>query len=183
VLEVRRQLLERFRWVDGHADVWRLFDDARLFARLIAALADPYRNDRVTKVAGIEARGFILGSGVALELHAGFVAVRKPGSLFPGDKVSRTTPMDYRGVRTELRLQRDAIGSGDRVLLVDDWFETGSQAGTAIELIESAGGRVVGASVIVDQLSVTTGLSARVGRYRALIPYADLPTSGTTSSD
>jgi adenine phosphoribosyltransferase len=95
-------------------------------------------------VAGIEARGFILGSVVALELRVGFIAIRRNAGLFPGGKVSRVTPTDYRGVETRLRLQRDSISSGDRVLLVDDWFETGSQALTAAALIEEAGGELGG---------------------------------------
>jgi adenine phosphoribosyltransferase len=174
VNDLRRAILERFRWVNGHADVWRLLYDAELFPRLVAELADPFRADGITKVAGIEARGFILGSGVALELAAGFAAVRKPGSLFPGEKLSRLTPPDYRGVRTELRLQRDSITRGDRVLLVDDWFETGSQALTAGALVEAAGGELIGASVIVDQLG---NESNRLGHYSALVPYTALPDS------
>jgi adenine phosphoribosyltransferase len=173
--DLRGDLLERFRWVNGHADVWRLFHDAELLPRLVAALADPFRDDGVTKVAGIEARGFILGSGVALELRAGFAGVRKPGGLFPGNKLSRLTPNDYRGVQAELRLQRESIAPRDRVLLVDDWFETGSQALTAVALVEAAGGDFVGASVIVDQLP--PDVSDRLGRYSALIPYSALPNS------
>ena len=77
-------LLARFRWIDGHADVWRLFYDRDFFPSLVAALADPFRHLGITKVAGIEARGFILGAAVALELRAGFVAIRKEGGIFPG---------------------------------------------------------------------------------------------------
>lgn len=179
--DLRSDLLQRFRWVNGHADVWRLFHDAKLLPRLIAALADPFRDDGVTKVAGIEARGFILGSGVALELGAGFAAVRKAGGLFPGNKLSRLTPNDYRGVRVELRLQSDSIEPRDRVVLVDDWFETGNQALTAVALVEAAGGDFVGASVIVDQLP--PGVSDGLGRYSALISYTGLPNSDSPSPD
>jgi adenine phosphoribosyltransferase len=171
------ELLDRFRWVSGHADVWRLFYEGDLFARLSAALADPFRSEAITKVAGIEARGLILGSAVALELRAGFVAVRKSDGLFPGEKLSRLTPADYRGVETRLRLQRDSLSPGDRVLLVDDWFETGSQALTAVSLIEEAGAELVGASVIVDQLPA--GRGDRLGRYCALVSYSALPQGGT----
>jgi adenine phosphoribosyltransferase len=179
--DLHSDIRERFRWVNGHADVWRLFYDAELLPRLVAALAYPFRNDRITKVAGIEARGFILGAGVALELHAGFVAIRKPGNLFPGDKLSQLTPADYRGVQAELRLQRDSITPRDRVLLVDDWFETGSQALTAVELLEAAGGELVGASVIVDELPAN--LSNRLGHYAALIPHTSLPKSDSRALD
>lgn len=171
--DLRRDLVARFQWVDGHADLWPLFCDPRIFRRLVAALADPFRDAGVTKVAGIEARGFILGGAVAYELSAGFVAVRKAAGLFPGPKFVRITPPDYRGTETQLRLQRPSVASGDRILLVDDWCETASQALTARTLIEDAGGEFVGLSVIVDQ--VTGETRAQLGRLSALIPYESLP--------
>jgi adenine phosphoribosyltransferase len=171
--ELAGDLLARFRWVEGHADIWRLLYDNNLFCRLAAALADPFRREEISKVAGIEARGFILGAAVALELHAGFVAVRKPGGLFPGEKLVRLTPADYRQTETELRLQQQSLSRGDRVVLVDDWFETGSQALTAKALIEEAGAEFVGASVIVDQLQPDE--RAQFDRFSALLLYADLP--------
>ena len=150
--DITADILARFRWIDGHADVWRLFSDAEFFPTLIQALADPFRASAINKVVGIEARGFLLGGAVASELHSGFVAIRKPGGLFPGEKLIQTTPPDYRGRQLELRLQRDSLVEGDRVIVVDDWVETGSQALAAKLLIESAGASYVGASVIVDQL-------------------------------
>jgi adenine phosphoribosyltransferase len=161
--------------VDGHADVWRLFYDGEVFASVVVALADPYRGDGITKVAGIEARGFILGAAVARDLRAGFVAIRKSGTLFPGEKLARRTATDYRGAETELRLQCDSITTSDRVLLVDDWFETGSQGLVTKALIEEAGGELAGVSVVVDQLPADT--RGHFGRYSALIPYAALPDS------
>ena len=80
---LRSDLLEAFRWVDGHADVWRFFSDGELFARIVAELAAPFRAAQATKVAGIESRGFILGAAVAHELGVGFVAVRRAEALFP----------------------------------------------------------------------------------------------------
>jgi adenine phosphoribosyltransferase len=150
--DITAEILARFRWIDGHADVWRLFSDADFFPRLIHALADPFRTSAITKVVGIEARGFILGGAVASELHSGFVAIRKPGGLFPGEKLVQVTPPDYRNEQLHLRLRRDSILQGDRVIIVDDWFETGSQALAAKLLVEAAGASFVGASVIVDQL-------------------------------
>jgi adenine phosphoribosyltransferase len=110
----------------------------------VTALADPFRDAGITKVAGVEARGFVLGAGVALELRAGFVAIRKQGGIFPGPKLTGETRPDYRGNSTLLRLQRRSLTSNDLVLLVDDWFETGSQALTAKSLIEGAGAKFVG---------------------------------------
>jgi adenine phosphoribosyltransferase len=168
--DLRNDLLERIPWVDGHADVWRTFSDERFFPRLVAALADPYRGEGVTKVAGIEARGFILGAAVAVELSAGFVAIRKEDTgLFPGEKIVRVSEPDYRGNACTLRLQVRSLTPADRVLLVDDWLETGSQALAAKALIEASGGVFVGASVIVDQLSDHG--RARLEPFTALMPF------------
>jgi adenine phosphoribosyltransferase len=150
-----RGLIGRIPWVDGHADLWRTFDGA-FFSRLIRALADPLRGVQINKIAGIEARGFILGAAVAHELSTGFVPIRKPGGLFPGSKLSRVAGKDYRGNRTELRLQRRSIEPGDRLFLVDDWFQTGSQAVATKEMLEEADALFVGASVIFDQLQPGT---------------------------
>jgi adenine/guanine phosphoribosyltransferase-like PRPP-binding protein len=108
---------------------------------------------QVDKIAGIEARGFVLATAVALELGVGFVAIRKPGSLHPGPKVELATPPDWRGLETVLRLQRHVIAPNDHVLLVDDWAETGSKALTARRLIEACGARYAGISLLVDQLA------------------------------
>jgi adenine phosphoribosyltransferase len=173
--DLRRELVERIPWVGGHADVWRTFSDERVFPRLVTALADPYRGAGVTKVAGIEARGFILAAAVAVELSAGLVAIRKAAGLFPGEKIVRVTDPDYRGHTSTLRLQVRSLNRGDRVLLVDDWLETGSQGLAAKAMIEEAGAVLVGASVIVDQLSDRSrGL---LGPLTALIPFAALDPS------
>jgi adenine phosphoribosyltransferase len=117
----RNALLCRFAWVRGHADVWRWFDDPETLRAIASALVGPFR-DRTTAVAGIESRGFILGTACALELGVRFVPIRKAGGIFPGPKAVVETDADYRGDRQTLRLQRAALGAGDRVLLVDDWL-------------------------------------------------------------
>ena len=165
-------ILARFRWVDGHADVWRLFSDADLFRAIVRALSDPFRASSITKVVGIEARGFILGAGVAGELRSGFVAIRKPGGLLPGDKLVRTTLPDYRNERVPLRLQRESLTREDRVLLVDDWFETGAQALAAKALIEASGATFAGASVIVDQLG--PDVRSSLSQFHALLRRDEL---------
>jgi adenine phosphoribosyltransferase len=165
---LRDELVERFRWIDGHADVWRLFSDGDLLARIADAVAEPFAGE-VRKVAGIEARGFILGGAVAARLGLGFVGIRKEGGLLPGPKATRRTATDYRGHEHVLRIQRDALSPGDAVLLVDDWAETGSQALAVLGLVEECGARFIGASVVVDQLPV--GVAAQLGRYHALVPH------------
>jgi adenine phosphoribosyltransferase len=139
--------------IDGHADVLGAVADAGVLARAAAALAAPFATKRVTKVAGLEARGFIFGAAAALELGAGFVPVRKPGGIHPGPKARVLTDPSWRGERMTLEIQRAAIEPGDRVLLVDDWAETGAQAVAAKQLIEECGGEYVGLSLLVDQLT------------------------------
>ena len=122
-------LAERMReGGDGRSDIWRAFADRELFARVVAALAAPYRGERYTKVAGVEARGFVLGGAMAAHTGAGFVAVRKEDGWLPGELAEAVTGPDWQGHTHALRLQRDALGPEDRVVLVDDWFETGAQA-------------------------------------------------------
>jgi adenine phosphoribosyltransferase len=147
----RDALLSRFAWIGGHADVWRWFDDADTLHAIAAALVDPFRG-RATKVAGIEARAFILGTACAIELGVGFVPIRKGGGILPGPKAVVETSADYRGGPQTLRLQRAALTDGDRVLLVDDWIETGSQAAGASTVVEECGATFLGVAAIVDQL-------------------------------
>lgn len=153
--EFHDELLERFQYFAGHSDTLGLFADPAFLARASKAVAAPFRDAGVQKIAGIEARGFVLATAVALELGAGFVAVRKRGAIHPGPKVELTAPRDWRGNETVLRLQRHVIDPGDRVLVVDDWAETGSKAITARRLIELCGGEYIGLSLLVDQLPVT----------------------------
>jgi adenine phosphoribosyltransferase len=146
------ELVARLEYFNGHSDTLGLFADGAFLARAAAAMADPFRGVKVDKVAGVEARGFVLAAAVALELRAGFVAVRKPGAIHPGPKAELPAPRDWRGLETVLRLQRHAIAPGDGVLVVDDWAETGSKAVTTRRLVEECGGRYVGLSLLVDQL-------------------------------
>ncbi|RFC74570.1 phosphoribosyltransferase [Streptomyces sp. AcE210] len=168
----RALTLERFRWIGGHADVWQIFRDPEALASVVRGLAGPFRDDGVTAVCGIESRGFLLGAAVAVELGVGFVAVRKGEGIFPGKKVTRRSAPDYRGTRQELRLQRAAVGPGDRVLLVDDWIETGSQASAVRSMVEECGVQWAGCSVVVDQM--TPARRAELG-VRSIVTAAELP--------
>ena len=171
----RTALLEHFRWNGGHADVWRVFADGDALASVVGGLADPWRGDGVTHVVGIESRGFLLGAAAAVSLGAGFVAVRKADGLFPGATVSAQAETDYRGFRHRLRMQ-DVLTSGDRVLLVDDWAERGSQARAARQLVESSGATFLGVSLLVDQLSPE--VRAALGRVTALVTADELGDPG-----
>jgi adenine phosphoribosyltransferase len=152
---------------NARADIWRAFADRELFARVVAAMAAPYRGERYTKVAGVEARGFVLGGAMAAHTGAGFVAVRKEEGWLPGDVAECVTGPDWQGHTHALRLQREALGPEDRVVLVDDWFETGAQALAARELIEGTGATLVGMSIVVDDLSDEARES--LGRLDALL--------------
>ncbi|MFK4069861.1 phosphoribosyltransferase family protein [Streptomyces sp. NPDC029674] len=135
-------------------------------------MAGPFREGGVTAVCGIESRGFLLGAAAAVELGVGFVAVRKGEGVFPGEKVTRRSAPDYRGTRQELRLQRAAVGPGDRVLLVDDWIETGSQASAVRSMVAECGGQWAGCSVVVDQ--TVPARRADLG-VRRIVTAAELP--------
>jgi len=119
--EARVALLDQFRWVDGHADVWRIFRDAAAFRAIILALVDPFRATGISAVTGIEARGFLLGGAAAIELGVGFIAIRKAGALFPGEKMRTLTAPDYRGQQTELAVQLKSSRSATACC----WWMTG----------------------------------------------------------
>lgn len=169
--EARAALLETFRWQAGHADVWRVFANADAFAAVVAGLVEPWRDRGVTRVVGIESRGFLLGGAAALALGVGFVAVRKADGLLPGPKVTTTSDLDYRRQRHRLRMQT-VLQPADRALLVDDWAERGSQARAAGHLIEACGATFLGVSVLVDQLSPES--RDALGRVTALITAEEL---------
>ena len=148
-LEAR--LRDAIRSIGGHMDVWAVFEDAELLRAVVAALADALEPLRVSKIVAVESRGFLLGGAVAAQLGVGFVAVRKPGSLFPGEKTTVLTAPDYRGNETELRMLVRSVGVGDRVAMVDDWIEVGAQALAIRELVESRGATFLGLATMVDQ--------------------------------
>jgi adenine phosphoribosyltransferase len=176
-VSLQDDLVTSFRWIDGHADVWRWFADADLFADIVEALARPFEQDRITKVVGIEARAFILAGAVARRLHAGVVPIRKRGALFPGKLLSTTTAPDYRGRAIDLLLQEDAVSGSDRVVVVDDWLEIGSQAKAAVDLIRRAGVDVVGLAVIVDDSDPAVDL--QLPGFHSLIRVEPLGPSGS----
>ena len=168
--------LARFRWIDGHADILGLLTDGELLAGAVRALAEPFENERVTKVAAVEARGFILGAGVAVAFGVGLVAIRKPGSIHPGAKVERLTSPDWRGQESMLRLQRLTLTEDDSVLLVDDWAETGSQALASRSLVEDCGASYAGLSLLVDQLP--DDVRAALAPVHAVVRAHELPPGG-----
>ncbi len=128
-------------------DVTTLLGNARAFRTTVDLLVQPYAGLQIDKVAGIEARGFIIAGAVAHQLSVGFVPVRKKGKL-PWKTLAQEYDLEY-GTDT-VEIHEDAVKKGDNVLLVDDLIATGGTAEAAIKLIERAGGNVVGCSFIID---------------------------------
>ena len=128
-------------------DVTTLLGNARAFRTTVDLLVQPYAGTRIDKVAGIEARGFIIAGAVAHQLSVGFVPVRKKGKL-PWKTLGQSYDLEY-GTDT-VEIHADAVSKGDNVLIVDDLIATGGTAEAAIKLVEKAGGNVVGCSFIID---------------------------------
>lgn len=128
-------------------DITPLLDDAAAFGMVIRDLAAPFATEGVTHVVGIESRGFIMGAPVALELGAGFVPVRKPGKL-PYETVSQSYELEYGSDTIEMHV--DAVGPGNRVLIVDDVIATGGTASATLELVRRQGAEVVGIAAYVE---------------------------------
>jgi adenine phosphoribosyltransferase len=128
-------------------DITTLLRDRRAFEITIEALVAPWRGQPIDKVAGIEARGFILGGAVAYALKAGFVPIRKRGKL-PHETVRVAYSLEY-GV-DEMEMHKDAIRDGEKVLLLDDLIATGGTATAAAQLLNAAGARVLAACFVID---------------------------------
>jgi adenine phosphoribosyltransferase len=128
-------------------DITTLLKDGAAFRSLIEELTARYHSCRIEKVVGIESRGFIFGGVLAGRLGAGFVPVRKPGKL-PADCFEVKYSLEY-GSNT-LAIHRDAIGLGERVLIVDDLLATGGTAEATISLVRQLGGEVVGLDFLVE---------------------------------
>ncbi len=128
-------------------DITTLLGDARAFRQAVDELVQPFAGAKVDKVAGIEARGFILGGAVAHQLSAGFVPLRKKGKL-PYTTIAVEYALEY-GVDA-MEMHADAACSPERVVLVDDLIATGGTAEAAIKLLRQAGAEVIAACFVVD---------------------------------
>src|ERR1700760_5004937 len=128
-------------------DITTLLGNARAFRRTVDELVQPWAGMKIDKVAGIEARGFILGGAVAHQVSAGFVPIRKKGKL-PHKRVSIAYSLEY-GL-DEIEMHEDAVEKGDRVIVVDDLIATGGTAEGAVKLLRQMGAEVLAACFIVD---------------------------------
>jgi adenine phosphoribosyltransferase len=128
-------------------DITTLLGNARTFRRAVDELVQPWAGMKIDKVAGIEARGFILGGAVAHQVSAGFVPIRKKGKL-PHTTVRIAYSLEY-GI-DEMEMHKDAVEPGERVILVDDLIATGGTAEGAVKLLRQMGANVLAACFIVD---------------------------------
>jgi adenine phosphoribosyltransferase len=137
-------------------DITPVLADAKLFREVIDAFVARWKDERISKVIGIESRGFLFAAPLAYALGAGLTIVRKPGKL-PWTTISEAYALEYGEATLELHI--DAVGPGDRVLVVDDVLATGGTLEAAIALVEELGGVVTAVSVVIE-------LAALGGRQR-----------------
>jgi len=123
-------------------DLTPLFSNSKVFKNLITDMTKLTRGLNIDKIAGLDALGFIIGAAMAHKIGLGFITIRKEGKL-PGKKDGLTFT-DYTGKNKKLELAKNTVKKGEKILLVDDWIETGTQIKTAIKLIEKQGGKIVG---------------------------------------
>ncbi len=128
-------------------DVSTLLSDAEGFAESVRRLAAPWREHQVTQVAGIDARGFILGGALAYELNAGFLPLRKPGKL-PFETWQETYDLEYGS--DALHMHIDGVRPGEKVLLVDDLIATGGTAEAGLKLLRRGGADILAALFLID---------------------------------
>ena len=149
-------------------DVTPVLLDAKLFARTVTRMAEPYRDARITRVVSIESRGFLFGAPIALELGAGLVPIRKPGKL-PSATERVEYALEYG--TDALEMHHDAVQVGDRVLVVDDVLATGGTANAAAQLVGGTGAAVAGFSFLIE-LDFLKGRQRLQGRrVEALLHY------------
>lgn len=128
-------------------DITTLLGDARAFREAVDALVRPFAGQRIDKVAGIEARGFVLGGAVAHQLSAGFVPLRKKGKL-PHRTWAVEYALEYGTDAMEMHM--DAVLEGERVMLVDDLIATGGTAEAACKLLQRMGANIIAACFVID---------------------------------
>jgi adenine phosphoribosyltransferase len=128
-------------------DITTLLKEGDKLRKAVDALCEQYKNVKVDKVLGVEARGFIFAPMVAYKLGAGFVPVRKPGKL-PSKTKAVTYDLEY-GTDT-LEIHEDAIGKGDKVLIIDDLLATGGTAAGVVKMVRELGGEILGVGFLIE---------------------------------
>jgi len=159
----------RYAWLDPSA----MYVNGRVFHELLDDLEGPFRTDNIAVVAGLDAMGFVLGTGLAVRLGCGFLPVRKAGKI-PLD-TDAVTFTNYSGKTQDMEIRKPAFRPGTRVLLVDQWIETGGTMTAGIELIERQQGVVAGiATVCVESNEKTNDIRRRYKCVSAVDPNSDI---------
>ena len=139
-------------------DVTPIFENPVVFSKLLNDLIKPFKEIGFDKIAGLDALGFIIGGALAQKTKVGFIAIRKGGKL-PGIKntVLKTSSfVDYTNTSKSFEINKSSIKKGDKILLVDEWIETGTQMKAAIKLIEELGGEIIGISALCSHKNKQT---------------------------
>jgi adenine phosphoribosyltransferase len=137
---------------DKKGDISPLLGNSDVFNKAVRELTEPFMAERIDKVVGLESRGFIFAGAMAVLLKAGVVMVRKKGKYYC-DTLEEEV-IDYSGTKKYLEIAKDAIQPGERVLMVDDWIETGSQMMAACHMVERLGGHIVAVASLINDTSL-----------------------------
>jgi len=153
-----------------YRDITTLLQDAAGFRAAVDKMCDPFLHEKIDVIAGIESRGFIFGSSMAVLLGTKFVPIRKKGKL-PFTTVEETYDLEY-GTNT-IEIHTDAIIPGERVLIVDDLLATGGTVQAAVHLVEKQGGAITGVCVLVELLALGARQKIDTTRVHSVITYSD----------
>lgn len=159
----------------GRNDVTPLFEHPEVFLKLVNDLLKPFRRSHIDKIASLDALGFVLGGAMGLKRKVGLVCIRKRGKL-PGinNTVLSSKPFrDYSKDIKSLEINKTTIKKGEKILLVDEWIETGMQITAAIQLIEKLGGKIVGISTLCAHKNRHTKLLFDRYHLRAITVFDD----------
>lgn len=143
----------------GRYDITPLFQNTEVFQNLIKDLFKPFTDKKITKITAIDALGFVIGGAMAEKYSLSLVLIRKTGKL-PGIKntLFKSEFSDYSGKKKGFEIKASSISAGDRVLLVDDWIETGAQVKAAVKLIEKTGAKIAGITVLYCEKNRKTNI-------------------------
>ncbi len=150
-------------------DITTLLRDGEVFSNAVDYMYDHFRNADITKIVGIESRGFIFGAALSYKLNLGFIPVRKPGKL-PADTLVEEYQLEYG--KDSLEIHMDALGNDDRVLIVDDLLATGGTAAATCNLCERLGAKVVGLAFLIELVDLNGRTKLEGQDVQALIKYS-----------
>ena len=149
-------------------DITTLLADARSFQRMVDLLSHRYVGERIDKVVGVEARGFIIGAALAYKLGAGIVLVRKPGKL-PSNTFKKNYALEY-GTDT-LEIHTDAIKKGERIIIADDLLATGGTIGAVVDMVDSMGGDLIECCFMVELDFLKGREKLPIGKVHSLLHF------------